>query len=84
MRRSSVSIVSNIAEGSKRSRKDFAHFVTISQGSGAELETQLYLTRRLNYIDEATFQKHLEALHSIMRMLTKLYKSLLTKPITNN
>ena len=49
MRRSAVSIPSNIAEGSKRhNTKEFYHFCGISQGSAAELETQLILVKSLH------------------------------------
>ena len=50
MRRSAVSIASNIAEGSVRgTRKDFKHFVTIARGSNCELQTQLDLAMRLKF-----------------------------------
>ncbi len=49
MRRSAVSIPSNIAEGSIRgSKKDFCHFLRIASGSVAELQTQLEITKRLS------------------------------------
>lgn len=48
MRRSAVSIPSNIAEGRQRgTRKDFAQFIRIADGSAAELETQLLLVQKL-------------------------------------
>ncbi|MEX0912923.1 MAG: four helix bundle protein [Candidatus Paceibacterota bacterium] len=48
MRRSAVSIPSNIAEGSKRgTRKDYAQFLRTANGSSAELETQLLLIKNL-------------------------------------
>ena len=51
MRRSAVSIPSNIAEGKNRgTRKDFAQFLRISYGSGAELETQLEIAHQLQYL----------------------------------
>jgi four helix bundle protein len=50
MRRAAVSIPSNIAEGrSRSSTREFLHFLSISQGSLAELETQLELAIRLDY-----------------------------------
>jgi four helix bundle protein len=50
MRRAAVSIPSNIAEGRARdSSREFLHFLAISQGSLAELETQLELAIRLDY-----------------------------------
>ena len=56
MRRAAVSIPSNLAEGAgRRSEKEFKQFLSISQGSVAELETQLIIAERLGYctgIDE--------------------------------
>jgi four helix bundle protein len=53
MRRASVSIPSNIAEGQARaSSKEFLHFLSIALGSLAELATQLELANRLGYLDE--------------------------------
>jgi four helix bundle protein len=50
MRRCAVSIASNIAEGAGRStKKDFAHFVTVSRASLNELETQYLLAKELGY-----------------------------------
>ncbi|UZO80990.1 four helix bundle protein [Aquimarina sp. ERC-38] len=52
MRRSAISIPSNIAEGCvRRTSKDTLQFLHIARGSLYELETQLYLTLDLNYID---------------------------------
>lgn len=52
MQRSAVSIVSNIAEGSSRkTRKDYSHFLNMAYGSVSELETQLFLCRDLYNIE---------------------------------
>lgn len=62
MRRASVSIASNIAEGFNRfSKGDFQRFLGIALGSCGELETQLHLSRNLNFIHE-TDQKRLSDL----------------------
>lgn len=50
MDRCSVSIPSNIAEGSSRTNKSFRHFIDIALGSSFELQTQLLLAQHRNYI----------------------------------
>ncbi len=57
--RCSVSIPSNIAEGSSRTDKSFSHFLDISLGSSFELTTQLIVAKHRKHITEITFQ-HLE------------------------
>ncbi len=70
IRRASVSIPSNIAEGSKRgTRKDFRNFLLIAYGSGAELETQLLLAKRLRFLDDSEYKKSLLLLTEVMKML---------------
>jgi len=70
MRRSAVSIPSNIAEGSKRgSRKDFSHFLKIDAGSAAELYTQIIISRRLFNINS---KKSEMLLNEIQKMLSVL------------
>jgi len=79
MRRSSISIPSNIAEGSKRgTKKDFLYFLGISIGSGAELETQIYIAKRLPFGKNLSFQKAEDLLDEIMKMLNGLSHSLKT------
>ena len=54
MNKSSISIPSNIAEGSSRTDKSFSHFIDIALGSSFELQTQLILANDRKYIsDEA-------------------------------
>ena len=50
MERCSISIPSNIAEGSSRTNKSFSHFIDISLGSSFELQTQLLLANHRKYI----------------------------------
>ncbi|WP_445665901.1 four helix bundle protein [Fodinibius sp. AD559] len=51
MRRSAISVPSNLAEGAARkSKAEFANFVNIAKGSLSELETQLIISKRQNYI----------------------------------
>ncbi|WP_425392786.1 four helix bundle protein [Ekhidna sp.] len=73
MRRSSVSIPSNIAEGAGRNHnKEFAQFLSISMGSAFELETQVLLSIRLNLIKKENVKHILEELESICKMLNVL------------
>lgn len=77
MRRAAVSIASNIAEGSKRStRKDFKHFLLISLGSGAELETQIEIAKKLLYSTTTSYNNIDSLLNEIMRMLSSLKNKL--------
>lgn len=77
MRRSAVSIPSNIAEGSKRGTKEFCQFLRTAQGSGAELETQILLSYRFGYISEEQTQKLQSQILEILKMLSALQTSLL-------
>lgn len=73
MRRATISIPSNVAEGNTRiSKKEHAQFFRIAHGSGAELETQLLLAKDLQYVPLAVFQEIESELQEIMKMLNKL------------
>ncbi|WP_428235254.1 four helix bundle protein [Gracilimonas sp.] len=75
MRRCSVSISSNIAEGAGRnSDKEFRQFLNISFGSCSELETQLIISHNLEYLTESEFEKITAELTEIQRMLFTLIK----------
>ncbi len=76
IRRASVSIPSNIAEGSGRSDKDFARFIDMSLSSTYEVETQLIIAKNLGYISEEDFQFLIENLRSIENQLHGLSKYL--------
>ncbi len=77
MRRAVVSIPSNIAEGYERSStKDYAKFLVIARGSRAELETQLYICVRQNYLTKEETQNAFLLCDEIKKMLTSLLKKL--------
>jgi len=79
MKRCSVSISSNIAEGSGRgSDIQFKHFLTISQGSAYELETQLIISNRLKLIDDKLAANLIEKTTEIQKMVYSLGKSINT------
>ncbi|WP_417215781.1 four helix bundle protein [Alcanivorax sp.] len=75
MRRASVSVASNIAEGSDRGTdKDFVRFLYIARGSLQELETQLFLSSRLAFHDE--LEKLNQDVDRIYAMLNNLIQAL--------
>lgn len=77
IRRSAVSVPSNIAEGSaKSSEKDFNPFLEMSLGSSFELETQLLIAKELNLLKEEAFSDIEFKLHEVQRMIVGLTKSL--------
>ncbi len=79
LRRSSVSIPSNIAEGSRRgTRTDFRHFCTMALGSTAEVETQLLLVKRL-YPETVNLEAALTNTTEVQMMLSGLSRSLKSK-----
>ena len=77
MRRSSVSIPSNIAEGFNRfNKKDYRRYLYIALGSCAELETQIELSFELGYLPQDATSVLLEKLDFESRMLRNLIKKL--------
>ena len=77
MRRSAVSIPSNIAEGAGReSKREFRNFLSYSQGSISELETQLIISSRLGFIKEPELKLLLNELDEISKMVIGLRKTL--------
>ena len=77
IRRAAVSIPSNIAEGAARqTKKEFLNFLHIAKGSLSELDTQLEIARRLEYLDQARWETLDERLEGIDRMLSGLVRSL--------
>lgn len=80
IRRSAVSIPSNIAEGHGRSsEKELIRFLDIAKGSIFELDTQMEIAKQLNYIEPQDFEHISELLDETSRMLTGLCNSK-TKP----
>ena len=80
IRKSAVSIASNIAEGcGRKTDKDFSNFLSISLGSAFELETQLLISKNLNLINVENHLKLESELIHIQNMLIKLIKNLENK-----
>ena len=80
MQKSAVSIPSNIAEGWGRgSTKEYIHFLLIARGSSMELETQIIIALKLDYLDNYQFKSLKENIQSILMMLNKLISKLKEK-----
>ncbi|MEY4930954.1 MAG: hypothetical protein RI909_1678 [Bacteroidota bacterium] len=77
IKRCTVSVHTNIAEGSGRNTdKDFAHFLNISLGSAYELETLLILSFDVNLINEDQLDKFSLRISEIQKMTFGLIKTL--------
>jgi four helix bundle protein len=75
MRRASISILSNIAEGQgRRSRRDCAHFLTIARGSAMELEAQIVVSGDLEYLTPSKTEALEAAAIEVTRMLNGMLK----------
>ena len=77
--RAAISVPSNIAEGNARSTKEYMYFITISIGSLAELETQIFLSIDLQFVREDEVKSLLVMINDIEKMLRSLYNSLKKK-----
>lgn len=77
MRRSAVSIASNIAEGAARtSRREFMQFLSIASGSASELDTQLIISRRVAIGDDHTLAQLEQNLFRVSQMIQGLLRSI--------
>ena len=77
IRRSVVSLGSNIAEGAGRiTNKDFKHFLSIAYGSSCELETQLIISKNLKLISEAEVDVLFNEIDELQKMIYSFSKSL--------
>lgn len=80
LRRASVSIPSNIAEGcSRSSNKEFLRFLEIAIGSIYEIETQLLISFDLGYINQSKLDELVNNLNTITRMVSKFRSTLQIK-----
>jgi len=84
-RRAAVSIPSNIAEGkTRRTGKDFRHFLSIAFASGAELETQIIIAKRLGFSSAEKYTKSDSLLSEVMKMLNALLQKTTKKLTVSN
>jgi len=76
LRRAAVSVHSNIAEGQARSTVDFVRYLSVARGSLQEIETQILIACRLDYIKASQKPKLIEMIAEVGRLLRGLSKSL--------
>jgi four helix bundle protein len=80
IRRSVISIPSNIAEGFRRyHNKEYRQFLFVALGSCAELETQIIIAKELSYINEDDKVKVLEKNDHLSRMISNLIKKIVVE-----
>ena len=76
IRRASVSVMSNIAEGFERgSRAEVHHFLVIAKGSCAEVRSQLYIAKDVSYLSEIDFNKLMNLSTEVSRIIGGLRAS---------
>ena len=81
LRRAVTSVPTNIAEGSRRQhRQDFARFLNIAEGSLAEVEYLLLVTKDLGYATPDTVRGHLDEANEIARMLYAFRRKVEAEP----
>ncbi|MFH1563879.1 MAG: four helix bundle protein [Nitrospirota bacterium] len=77
MRRATVSIPSNIAEGvARKTTKEYIQFLYISRGSLSELDTHLEISQQIGYINSEQYKDMIDEMDEISRMLSGLIKAL--------
>ena len=71
IRRASISVMTNIAEGfSRQTDREFIQFLYIAKGSASEVQSQLYVALDLEYISQATFKELYELSEETIRLVS--------------
>ena len=76
LRRASVSIVLNLAEGSSRTKKDFRHFLDLARGSCYECVSVIQIARKRMYISETEYNKAYDFCSKLSKMISALKNSI--------
>ena len=85
IRRASISMLSNIAEGFERGGdKEFLHFLAMAKGSCGEVRAQLYVALDQRYLPPQAFEVLFESVEEIGRMISGLMKYLATSQLKGN
>jgi four helix bundle protein len=85
IRRSSISIMSNIAEGFERGTKnEFKYFLRVAKGSAGELRSQLYIASDLNYLDYKSFTDCSTQITEITKLISAFIQRIDSKETTKN
>ena len=80
IRRASVSIMSNIAEGfSRQTNKEFIQFLYVARGSASEVQSQLYVALDLKYISEIEFKRVYELSEEVIKLISGFIRYLKRK-----
>jgi four helix bundle protein len=80
VQRAALSVPSNVAEGYERnSNKEFIRFLNIAKGSCGELRTQLYISRKLDFLKKADFDQLIGESKEISAMLHGLSRAVLKR-----
>lgn len=79
IQRASVSISNNIAEGSGRTSKEFVRFLSIAKSSCNEVKSMLYLSSRLNYINDKQKKQLINAAEEVSKITQGLINSMKSK-----
>jgi four helix bundle protein len=81
VQRSALSVPCNVAEGYERdSNKEFVRFLNIAKGSSGELRTQLYISRKLEFLNKADFDRLVVESKEISKMLHGLSSAVGKRP----
>jgi four helix bundle protein len=85
MRRAAVSVPSNIAEGQARQgRKEFVQFLSHAEGSLAELDTQLMLSRELGYCQDSDAYQCVPMIAELQKMMASLRRKITIRLSTDH
>jgi len=81
VQRAALSVPSNVAEGYERnSNKEFVRFLNIAKGSCGELRTQVYISRKLDFLKKADFDHLISESKEISAMLHGLARAVSKRP----